>query len=176
MSDQPTPTTDARPVPPTPPWLQEALQDWEKAKAAVSIDALAGEIPHNLNMELFDFPETIAKWGFRVSEAVRELQMASMLAEDCLAAAEEKARMLLGPLKRGEVTTSDYQRAARRDPEWRQSELKRIHAEAKVGRLKSTMAGLSAKREALMSLGANLRAELERDPALRSRDPAPRPR
>jgi len=163
--EEPTPTE--RPNPPAPPWLAEALSDWKKLKGDIAIDPLAGEIPANLNQELFEFPQSVAKWGFRVSEAIREFQLATMYADDCEAAAEEKARTVLGPLKRGTVTNADYSRAARYDPEWRAAQLKKIHAEARVGRLKSAAAALAAKREALLSIGANLRQEMQVDPTLR---------
>lgn len=155
--------------PPRPAWISEALADWNKAKEAVSIDPQAGEIPVHLNNELLFFPEQIAWWGFRLAEAVREEQMAAMGADDCYAAAIEKAKAMLGPAKRGEVSQASYDRAARLDQEWRKAELARIHAEAKCGRLKSVMQGLQAKREALMSLGANLRAEIQADPTLRDK-------
>ncbi len=158
---------EPRATPPTPPWLAEALQDWAKLKQDIAIDPQAGEIPLHLNQELFSFPEAVARWGFRLAEAIREEQIASLQAEDAFAAAEEKARILLGPTKRGEVSLADYERAAKRDPEWRQAELRRIAAEAKVGRLKAATAGLAAKRDALTSIGANLRAELQADPTLR---------
>lgn len=153
--------------PPKPAWLAEALADWDRAKNAVSIDAQAGDIPAHLNAELIDFPSTIARWGFRVAEAIREMQLAEMAADDAHGAAMERVKDKMGPLKRGEVSNSDYEREARHDPEWRQAELRRIHAEAKVGRLKSVMAGLQAKKDALVSLGANLRSEIQADPSLR---------
>jgi len=152
-----------------PPWLAEALEDWHKAKAAVSIDPLASEIPASLNAELIQFPEEVARWGFRVAEAAREVQMSELLEDDCWAASLEKAKMVLGPLVRGTTNAADYERAARQDPEWRKARIKHIHADAKLGRLKSAMEALRTKREALMSLGANLRQEMERDPSLRQR-------
>lgn len=168
-TESPLTTQVTPPTPPEPAWLREAREDWQRAVEAVSIDPQAGSIPSSLNAELFAFPEAMARWGFRLSEATREFNLATLRAEDCWAAALENAKGVLGPTTRGKVSQADYERFARQNNEWRSAELARIHAEAKTGRLKSVMNGLAAKREALMSLGANLRAELLADPSLRDK-------
>jgi hypothetical protein len=71
---------------------------------------------------------------------------------------KEKVPRVTEPMIDAYVTTSDEVRAAR---------LSMVKAEAQHARLRGVAEAVRSKRDALVSLGATLRAELEGDPMLR---------
>lgn len=81
----------------------------------------------------------------------------------------KKAKKVEKPKAPPRVTEKDAEARAELDPRWQDAQEAEIVAEVEREKMKGAVAALVAKKDMLVQLGANQRAELERDPVVRER-------
>lgn len=124
--------------------------------------------PANINDEFVRLPSDYALWNERYRTALER----SLLAE------AEVKRVHAGLYLRGgarvmptgKPATVDWIKAMiEDDPDYQQAVADAIRAEADVAHVKGVLEAIRTKREALVSIGANIRQEMQHDPAVRDR-------
>ncbi len=126
-------------------------------------------------------PADLAYWGAQYARAVRRYLTADMefdrakaetrilVRERLLAAAvPDPAEDLKKAPKRGTVTESMVDAAVELEGEYHDARVALIEAEAEKVRIYGVVEAVKAKRDMLISLGANMRAEMQGDPVLRA--------
>lgn len=123
-------------------------------------------IPEAIEEEFVRIPGDLALWGERYADALEQYLMAEMVAE------ETYARLLIEHRERLEAaekkaTEAAVKAAVDTDPKWHDVKLAMIHAEVDKVRADKRLRAVSAKKEAVISIGAHIRAEMEGDPSIR---------
>lgn len=147
-------------------------QDLEKyVKDSVFIEPVA------LEEEFVRMPADLAYWGAQYARSVRGYLIADMEFDRT----EAEVRILVRerllseaapdpsekPAKRGTVTESMVAAKVELDEDYQAARLALIEAEAEKVRVYGIVEAVKAKRDMLISLGANQRAEMKGDPVLR---------
>jgi hypothetical protein len=86
-----------------------------------------------------------------------------------VAEAGKKAKAAAKPKAPPRATEKDADSRVELDPRWQDAQEAEIAAEVEREKMKGAVAALVAKKDMLVQLGANQRAELERDPVIRER-------
>lgn len=161
-----------------------AVEKPDERKRATSI------IPEAIQDEYAAVPSDLARWNMVAAQADEEVRRAELeldvweaerrlkVVEDWRAAVEAEA----------EVAAADKKKAAPRppgedkidavvfaDPDYRRRREAGIEAQRRKADALGMLDAIRAKKDMLISLGAHIRIELERDPSLRDRG-AGRPR
>lgn len=140
--------------------IREGNEDFEKVKEVVSIDPQACEYPGALNQELINLPGEVARWGFRAAHALADYNSAKQAREEAWALAGDAARAHLLEAS-ARPTVAQIEGLAIRTDTYRAAAKAESDAEVRLKRYQAVMEALRAKREALITLGANLRSELQ---------------
>ena len=120
----------------------------------------------DLDGEFRKISGAIAYWNARYADAIEEHLKAEMDHK------QEKARLYLHwrttlELGGGRITEAMVTAKVESDPDYIESKVKAIEAEAEKVRLRGYTDAVSAKKDMLQSLGAKLRAEMAGDPTVR---------
>jgi hypothetical protein len=150
---------------------------------------------HDLDTEMVQYPATLGYWNAQLADSLRKLLIAdhardtvqarveiiiraeALDAEEAAAAEEAEASFLADsktkakPKKkrRGATTEASVKAAVVTHSEVQAAEHVFINAKVEYERIRGICAALSSKGDFLRSLGARIRAELERDPSVRTR-------
>lgn len=131
-------------------------QDLEAYRqACVKIDELC------LNEEFIRTPADVAYWSDQYSIIYREWQLAKCDREQAWGAAIKRAKNELYTLGEKRPTVADCESGALNDDLYAQAKRREINFEAEKIRLSGMLEALRTKRDMLVSLGANHRAELQ---------------
>ena len=141
--------------------IKDAMDDVDK----YLMDCVALE-PMALEEEFIRLPADLAYWNNRYAEVYRywlerKLITAKLSAER---KGELRAEMLIDAKR---VTISEVEDALTVDPGYQQAMAKQNAADAEKVRLHGVLDAIRTKRDMLISLGAHMRAEMQRDPLIR---------
>lgn len=124
--------------------------------------------PLALEEEYIRLPADLAFWNDRYAKAVETYLQAKHDSDTMYAKLLIIHRATLQ--NQGvKVTESIVEATILQDQKWLDVEQKRIGAEAAKARLSGVLDAVKTKRDMLISLGAHIRAEMERDPQVRER-------
>lgn len=145
--------------------VSEELDAAEYARLSVAIEPLA------LQEEFVRLPADMAHWGARYAQAFRAWKLAA-LAEERVEAelhVEHRERMAMAnPDGKKGPTVDAVNSAVVNDQRYHDAHYRTIEAEVEKLRVQGTLEAVRAKREMLISLGAQLRAEMQSDPRVRA--------
>ena len=119
-----------------------------------------------INEEYKRIPQDIAYWNIKLSKALRAKLHADFEKDqmESKLRIQHRARLEIDNAK---VTIDMVTSAIDQDDEMKEAKLNGIDAEAEYQKIRGIAAAVSAKKDVLQSLGANIRAELEGSPTLR---------
>jgi len=154
----------------------------EKFKAdAVRIYA---DTPEMLDEEFMRQPADLAYWGARFKTVLQKFKLADAKAKRVrkqrYLEIREEIKETARQVAKGKITVDDLktrvEAAVENDPAVLEAEVESITAEAEKEEMRIFLDAVKSKRDMLIQLGAQYRAELERDPALANRSRAFRQR
>jgi hypothetical protein len=124
--------------------------------------------PLQVSEEFVRLPSDLAYWNSKYADALRQHLLAKLTVEETEAElyGRHRDRLLAAGSK---ATVNEIDAAVQSDPELHQARLAAIDAEVTKARVHGIVSAVSAKRECLVSLGAQLRQEMENDPVVRAR-------
>jgi len=137
-------------------------------KDCVRIEPLA------LEEEFVRMPADLAYWNERYAKAVRAHLIGKIEVDRARAWARQALRIkLTNPenahmLGGGKVTEALLESFIALDPTVKEVETNEIEAESKKIRLHGIIEAIRTKRDMLISLGANMRAEMQNDPMIKN--------
>lgn len=137
-------------------------------RASIRIEPLA------IQEEYVRVPADLAFWSEQHSVLYREWQLAKFEREQEWGRAIERARADLSSERKGlgrGPTVASIEAYAIQDPLYVKAKNEEIHLEAERQRLLGMVDAVRTKRDMLVSLGAHIRAEMERDPVIKEKDP-----
>lgn len=138
-------------------------------QASIRIEPLA------IQEEYVRVPSDLAFWSEQHSVLYREWQLAKFEREQEWGRAIERARADLSSNRKGAPgrgpTVASIEAYAIQDPQYVKARNDEIHLESERQRLLGMVDAVRTKRDMLVSLGAHIRAELERDPVIKEKDP-----
>ena len=140
----------------------EKLHDIEVEKYLADCVRL---FPEAIQEEMVRISADLAYWGERYSRALRAFLTAKLDEDRAYAKVAILCREELA--QAGKVTEAMVTSAVESHPEIERARLELIAAEVEKVRLYGVLDAIRSKRDMLQSLGAQLRAEMERDPGLR---------
>lgn len=146
---------------PTTPGLTQF--DADAAQAATVID------PMDINNEYIRLPNDLATWNSVYADAVEQLLKAKLSLE----VGEEEIRGQWRAKLQGEgakITEGYLDECVTRDARYRVLRETANQAEVLKVRAAGVIGAIEAKRDMLVSLGANLRAEMQPAPSIRTRE------
>ena len=168
----------------------EPLDDGGAEELEASLREAIRVTPEALEEEFVRTPTDIAWWTARHARAIGEHLRAEAKRKRLYGFLRIRARQQLEaaaaassakadkddkkPEKGKAVTESMVDSRVEQDPEYQDALEDEIAAEVERERLKGAVAALMCKKDMLVQLGANQRAELERDPNIRERQRAGR--
>lgn len=122
-----------------------------------------------IQAEYMRLPGDYAYWNSRYSEVYRyhlrsKLDLTQLVAR---LTKEYRARLEAGRSS-GRVTIGEVEAEVEADSEYLDAKIVEIEADAEAKRLAGVLEALRTKREMLISLGAHIRAEMNRDPMIRT--------
>jgi hypothetical protein len=130
----------------------------------VAIDEFA------LQAEYMRLPADYAYWNARYAEVYRFLLRSKMTRDQLQARLHKEYRARLEAQRSsGRVTIAEVDAEVEADPEYLEAKVTEIEADAECKKLQGVMEALRTKREMLISLGAHIRAEMQRDPSVHQR-------
>lgn len=141
--------------------MEEDKDLQEYLEKSVAID------PDTINNEFCRVPGDLAYWGQQMAVSLEEWKRAKLNRERTEAELFMRQREILISSGVKRPTVSDIESAVQLNPDYEDVKLVEIEAEARYIHMKNNFVAVLAKKEMLQSLGANLRAELERDPVTR---------
>jgi hypothetical protein len=148
------------------PALSEEPDAAEYARLSVAIEPLA------LQEEYVRLPSDMAHWGARYARAFKAWKLAALAEERVEAELHLEHRERLAMLGGGEgkkgPTVDAVKSAVVNDQRYHDAHYRTIEAEVEKLRVQGTLEAVRAKREMLVSLGAQLRAEMQSDPRVRA--------
>lgn len=129
----------------------------------------------SLNKELVRLPADLAYYGFKSSQAEREFMYAQADFERTEASLRIRLREDLagGGSTRG-PTESMVDAAVKTHERYHTAYIALIEAECKQKDLRRVVDDIKVKRDALMAIGQNVRAEMQADPVVRKQNEARR--
>lgn len=121
----------------------------------------------DMNAEFVKVPAQLAYWNNRYAIIYRHWLERKAMKEQLYAqlAIDIRTRLSIGASR---VTLTEVESAVLLEPEYQQAKAKEIVAESEKVRLFGILDAIRSKRDMLVSLGANMRAEMQHDPSLRS--------
>jgi hypothetical protein len=120
-----------------------------------------------LDEEFIRVPSDLAFWSARHAEAVRTHLIAKLEAEKARAKAHLKLKAE-AEIAGKKMTVADLDAHIYHDPDYLDAAVALIEAESEKKRLQGCVEAVHAKKEMVQSLGAKLRAEMERDPLVKA--------
>lgn len=124
--------------------------------------------PHNVNDEFIKLPAQFALWNERYRTAMERSLLADAETKRIRAGIYILSSEAVMPS--GKPATVGYIDAlVERDPDYVAARQDEIRAEVEVAHIKGVLEAIRTKRDALTSVGANLRQEMQHDPAVRDR-------
>ena len=129
--------------------------------------------PEGLQEEFVRLPADLAYWNARFAEALRGFLTGKINLDRTEARCRIEERERLGAAG-GKVTESMVESAVEAAPEMEKAREALMEAEVEKVRLYGVLDAIRAKRDMLISLGAQHRAEMAGDPSIRERDRAAR--
>lgn len=133
---------------------------------AFAAECLKTPPPEALQEDFIRYAADLAWWGERLAESKREVALCELAVVEAKAAADVEVRAELEATKR-KATVDAIDMAVRRSPGYVAAQRQLIEAEFHEGRVRAVVDGLRAKRDMLVGLGAQFRAELNGDPVLK---------
>jgi hypothetical protein len=122
--------------------------------------------PLCMEEEFVRLPADLAHWNAQLSDAVRAFLLAKLNLEETEAKLTIVHREAL-IAENGKTTESQVAAAVTVDPKLHAARVMLIEAEVAKGRIGGFAEAVKAKRDMLISLGAQLRAEMQGDPSIR---------
>lgn len=123
--------------------------------------------PLALQEEYVRVPSDLAYWNAQYSDAFERLQRAKLSLDLGLARLNAEHRELLG-VGGKKTTEAMVDAAVALDPEFERLRLEVIVAESQTKKLYGFVDAVRSKKEMIISVGAQLRAEMGGDPSLRA--------
>jgi hypothetical protein len=123
-------------------------------------------LPEAIQEEFVRVPADLAYWGEQYSVAVSDHLHAKNARETTharLMVEKRAAAQVTG----GKLTVGDLEAAVATDPTYQEVVVAEIEAEARKAAMRTRVDAVHAKKEMLISLGAQLRAEMGADPLTR---------
>lgn len=139
----------------------------EYLKASVTIDE------NYLNEEFIRLPSDIAYWNERHAEALHhslETYRERKRVQGEIATDPEFLKDLAERLGKKSPNVTEVEAAVLQHDDYRQALSEELDAERERVRLRGVLDALAAKRDSLISLGADIRTERQRDPLIRDDD------
>jgi hypothetical protein len=127
--------------------------------------------PEAIQDEYVRVPSDLSYWSEMHANTYREWQLAKFDREQEWGAAVTRARATLAS-ERAKATVADVEASAINDPAYVEKKRQEVYLEAETKRLLGMVEAIRTKRDMLVSLGAHIRAELERDPLIREHEAA----
>lgn len=124
--------------------------------------------PLALDEEFVRMPSDIAWWTARHAAAIGHALRAKAKAKALRGLLYLQARDRITQAG-GKPTEAQCDAFVDNDTRWAEAQEAEISADVERERLKGAVAALMAKRDMLVQMGANVRAEMERDPVVRDR-------
>jgi hypothetical protein len=132
--------------------------------------------PLALEEEFVRLPSDMAYWGQRYANALRASMIAGieLKRSQALLRIEHRIQLLdqLADNSKAKVTESMVDSAVELDPMYQVVQLRFVEAEVETVRLKQLLEAVRTKRDALVSLGSHIRAEMRNDPQIREEQTA----
>lgn len=124
--------------------------------------------PESLQEEFVRVPADLAYWNARYAEAVRAYQLSKidLSRTESALRIEVRESLMAGGAK---VTESMIEAAVVGDDRFHDCRLREVEAEVEKIRLYGVIDAVRTKRDMLISIGAQVRAEMESDPSIRER-------
>lgn len=122
--------------------------------------------PTLITEEMVRAPADMAFWGGRHAEAHKRHLLAKLSRDRTTARLRIEVRERLA-MQSAKVTESMVESAVEMDPEYHAAKLEEVEAEVEVLRLRNALEAVRAKKDMIVSIGAHIRAEMERDPMVR---------
>jgi hypothetical protein len=119
-------------------------------------DKIATVDPDNLNQEFISLSGWFARYVALHAEAAREYHLAKLLRERLHA-----SLYLLASSQEGKQTVDSIKAKVEASEDMAQAKEKEVLADVEMQRLKGMIEALKAKRDCLVSLGANMRADMQ---------------
>lgn len=121
----------------------------------------------DLDAEYIRVPSDIAYWSARYSDVYRHWLEMKLAREILFAQLYSEHHQRLQMTSKGRVTVGEVEACVVTDPSYIDAKAKEIVADGEKVRLSGVLDALQAKRECIIGLGANRRAEMQRDPLIR---------
>lgn len=139
--------------------------------AAVPAEYMARSVgvdDFDLQAEFVRLPADLAFWGAQYAEAFRAWNLAKLELERLSAQLSLEIRDALQGQAKGRVTLGEIEQVLHASEPYQVARRAEIEAEAEKVRLYGVVDAVRAKREMLVSLGAQQRAEMANDPMVRA--------
>jgi len=122
--------------------------------------------PLDLQIQFAEYSAHLAYWGARMVEAERDFQYADKNYDEVVSKTSLILREQL--TKDGKKPTeATIEAATHLDPEVSKARQDRIESDARMRRLKTDLEAVRSKRDMLMMMGAQIRAEIQADPRIK---------
>jgi hypothetical protein len=125
--------------------------------------------PMDLTPAFCQLPADLAYWGARYADAHRQAAAAKADEKQIHGANWEVARDRVTAI-RGKATLDDIKAAIEQIDDVRRARENTIEAEYEKVRLLGIVDAIRSKRDMLISVGAHVRAEMDHDPSIKSRN------
>ena len=124
--------------------------------------------PLEINEEFLRLPAQVAYWNAQYAEAYRRWLTSKNIVDRAFAVLYTEVRDE-AESNRSKTTEATIKATVEMDPRYIEACQDQIAAEAEKVRLAGVLESLRTRRDALMSVGASMRAELQGNPSIRRR-------